>query len=86
MFSQSSVPSLCVSTHFGQVLPQLTQVVEDLSVDLWVFDAIDVPQDPQHPAPHHCGNIRVPTSQRAACHHAAVLAGELAGFCNQWLS
>lgn len=52
---------LCVSTHLGQVLPQLTQIVKDLSVDLWVFDAIDIPQDTQHPPPHHCGNICVPS-------------------------
>lgn len=31
------------NTHLGQVLPKFTQVVEDLSMDLWVFDAIDIP-------------------------------------------
>lgn len=69
--------------HLCQILPQLTQIVKDLSVDLWVFDAIDVPQDAQHPPPHHRGNVCVPSSQRAACHHTAVLAGELAGLCGR---
>lgn len=70
-----------VITHLGQILPQLTEIIKDLSVDLWVLNAIDVPQDTQHPPPHHRGNISVPSSQRAACHHTAVLAGELAGLC-----
>ena len=70
-------------THLGQVLPQFTQIVEDLSVDLWVFDCVDVAQDTQHPSPHYRGNICVPSGQRAARHDAAVLAGELTGFYNQ---
>lgn len=72
-----------MTTHLCQILPKLTQIVKDLSVDLWVFDAIHIPQDTQHPPPHHRGNICVPSSQRAACHHTAVLTGELAGLYNQ---
>lgn len=66
--------------HLGQVLPQLTQVVKHLSVDLGVFDGVHVAQDAQHPPPHHRGHVRVPASQRAAGHHAAVLIGKLTRF------
>ncbi len=62
MLFHSHVDILCVSTHLGQVLPQFTQIVEDLSMDLWVFDSIDIPQDTQHPPPHYRGNICVPSS------------------------
>ena len=72
---------MCVRPHLGQVLPQLTQAVEHLSVDLRVLDGVDVAQDAQHPPPHHCGHVGVPAGPRAARHHAAVLARELAGLC-----
>lgn len=73
-------------THLGQVLPKFAQIVEDLCVDLRVFDAIDVPKDAKHPPPHYRGNVSVPSGQRAPRHDAAVLAGELAGFWNQPMS
>lgn len=66
--------------HLGQVLPQLTQVVKHLGVDLGVFDGVHVAQDTQHPPPHHRGHVRVPAGQRATGHHAAVLIGKLARF------
>lgn len=78
--------AVCLNSHLGQVLPKFTQVVKDLSVDFWVLDAVHISQDTQHPSPHHCGNICVPSSQRAARHHATVLTGELTRFWNKWVN
>lgn len=64
--------------YLGQVLPELTEVIEHLCVDLRVFNSVDVSQNAEHPSPHHCGNVSMPTSERAAGHHAAVLGGKLA--------
>lgn len=67
----------CVCEYLGQVLPELTEVIEHLCMDLRVFNSVHIPQNAEHSSPHHRGNVSMPTGERATGHHAAILCGKL---------
>lgn len=72
---------VAMPAHLGQLVPELVEVGEHLSVDLGATDGVDVAHDTQNPPPQHEGWIGVPTGQRAACYDADVVRQAFAAVC-----
>ncbi|TNN83100.1 hypothetical protein EYF80_006707 [Liparis tanakae] len=57
-----------------QLVPELIKTVEDLGMDLWTADAVDISQNTQNPSPQDEGRISMPTSQGPARNYADIIS------------
>ena len=67
--------------YLGQLVPELIKIREDLGMDFWTADTVDVSQDTQYPPPKDEGRISMPTSQGPTSNDADIVSQTLTAVC-----
>lgn len=68
-------------THLGQLVPEIIKAGEDLGMDFWAADVVDISQDTQNPPPQDEGRISMPTGQGPTRNYAHVISQTLTTVC-----
>lgn len=62
-------------------MPELIKAVEDLGMDSWAADAVDISKDTQNPPPQDKGRVSMPSSQGPTRNYADVISQTLTTVC-----
>lgn len=68
-------------SYLGQLVPEFIKTGEDLGVDFWTANTVDVSHDTQNPPPQDEGRVSMPTSQGPARNYADVISQTLTAVC-----